>query len=243
MELWEHGATIPTRHLLASMLTTFAILVLFNRTVGSHPEASWSDVIMESIEEMGLGFVTSAVVLHLIGRISLRMPLPEMIGKVTAEALVTSIGVSIGTMQFGPSATKTNGNREVPILGQVAIAFCGAIFIAASIAPTEEVLLIAVESSPTKAFRMLVAALVLSAVILGFSELRKSKDFRPQCAIPRVLFGPVVTVGISLVTATLFLWFFNHLTDKPFEVNLRQIVTLSVPAALGASAGRILFRA
>jgi putative integral membrane protein (TIGR02587 family) len=224
------------------MLATFAILLLFNRTVGSHPEASGREVFMESVEEMGLGFITAFVVLHLIGRIHLGMPWPEMTGKVTVEALVTSIGVSIGTVQFGPEES-SGPSRSIPILGQVAIAFCGAIFIAASIAPTEEVLLIAVESSPERALRMLVAALVLSAVILGFGELRRNRDFQPKCAIPRLLFGPVITVGVSLITATALLWFFNHLADRSFMVNLRQIATLAVPGTLGAAAGRIIFKA
>ncbi|CAN1558160.1 COG4711 Predicted membrane protein [Fimbriimonadaceae bacterium] len=245
MEMWQHGATIPSAHLLLSIALTFGILLLFNRTVGTHPDASFRDVVMESVEELGLGFIVAATVLHLIGRIHVNMPFAELAGKVTMEALVTSIGVSIGTVQFGASANgaSTNGKREVPILGQIAVAFCGAIFVAASVAPTEEVLLIAVESSPVKAFRMLIACLILTALILGFTDLRRSRDFRTQCWIPRSIFGPVVTVGVALTTATILLWFFRHLDDRSFAVNLRQIVTLAVPGALGASAGRILFKA
>lgn len=244
MEMWQHGATIPSAHLLLSIGLTFGILLLFNRTVGTHPDASFRDVVMESVEELGLGFIVAATVLHLIGRIHVHMPFAELAGKVTMEALVTSIGVSIGTVQFGANANgASTSKREVPILGQIAVAFCGAIFVAASVAPTEEVLLIAVESSPVKAFRMLVACLILTALILGFTDLRRSRDFRTQCAIPRLIFGPIVTLGVALVTATVLLWFFRHLDDRSFAVNLRQIVTLAVPGALGASAGRILFKA
>jgi uncharacterized membrane protein len=90
---------------------------------------------------------------------------------------------------------------------------------------------------------MLIACLILTALILGFTDLRRSRDFRTQCWIPRSIFGPVVTVGVALTTATVLLWFFRHLDDRSFAVNLRQIVTLAVPGALGASAGRILFKA
>jgi putative integral membrane protein (TIGR02587 family) len=207
MELWRHGATISADRLLLSMAATLGILILFNRTIGSHPDSTWKEVTMESVEELGLGMITSAVVLLLIGRVRMGMPMQEWIGKVTAEALVTSIGVSIGTVQFGAPSHARVKEGGFPILGQVAIAFCGSIFLAASIAPTEEILLIAVEQSSASALQLLIALVVASAVMLGFSDLRRRPEFRIECGIPRVIFGPIVTVGVSLVTAAFFYGF------------------------------------
>jgi uncharacterized membrane protein len=54
--------------------------------------------------------------------------------------------------------------------------------------------------------------------------------------------GVVTTYAVALVASTSLLWFFGKFDDQPLDIIIAQAVILSVPAVLGASAGRLLLQ-
>ena len=95
MEVWWTGFTASPLRLIAFVITTFGLLMLYNRFAGMHEDATLWDVVLDSFEEMALGVVLSAGVLWMLGRISPGDWLSEIVGKIVVEAMIAAIGVSV----------------------------------------------------------------------------------------------------------------------------------------------------
>src|ERR1044072_6415082 len=80
MEVWWAGFSAHPLHLIFYVLATFALLLGYNYYAGLRHDANWKEVAIDSVEEMGLGLLISAIALALLGRIKLEMTLAEIVG-------------------------------------------------------------------------------------------------------------------------------------------------------------------
>lgn len=239
MEVWQHGALASPQRLLLGLVATYGLLCLYNAFAGLRDSHETREIFIDSVEEMGIGLALSAAVLFVLGRIGAHSTFPEALGLIVAQACSTSIGVSVGTAQLGDSTE----NKEPPrLLGQVAVSLCGAVLIAANVAPTEEILLLGVEASPFQLLGMLAVSVLLSVLVLEFAEVRGHRDFDCELSLPRIVVGPAVTVAVALFASWALLSWYGRLQGDGVEAALAQIVTLGVPTTLGASAGRALLQ-
>lgn len=252
MEVWWAGFIARPAQLLAYLLAGFLLLFGYNRYAGLHEDASWADIAFEAVEEMGLGLLVSAGILWLIGQIDSGMPASEVLGKVVVEAVPAAIGVSVGAAQLGGDRIGGKGSqgmkgrdREHPgILGQMVLGLCGAVLFASNVAPTEEVLQIAVESSRWRLLGLALLSLVLGGIILFYSDFTGSKP-RPsgrglEAGLGRVLSLSVVSYAVALAASAFILWFFGRFDGVSLAAGIAQTVTLGVASSIGASAGRLL---
>lgn len=250
MEVWWAGFIARPLRLLAYLLAGFLLLFGYNRYAGLHEDASWADVVFEAVEEMGLGLLVSAGILWLIGQIDSGMPVSEILGKVVVEAVPAAIGVSVGAAQLGGDGKGGQGMKgredkeRIGILGQVVLGLCGAVLFASNVAPTEEVLQIAVESTSWRLLGLALVSLVLGGIILFYSDFTGSKPVRSgpglEAGVGRVLSLSVVSYAVALAASAFILWFFGRFDGVSLATGIAQIVTLGVASALGASAGRLL---
>src|SRR5690606_28670874 len=157
MEMWWAGFVAHPARLLVFVLVTFALLLVYNRYAGLHEDSSFLEILIDSVEEMGIGLMISALILWLLHRIHFAMPPAEILGKVIIEAMTVAIGVSVGTAQLGAEEEESDSKQEKDdaqsdngkqsaeseqapeFLEQIAMAMCGAVLIAANIGPTEEI--------------------------------------------------------------------------------------------------------
>ncbi|NBD07999.1 TIGR02587 family membrane protein [Corallococcus silvisoli] len=249
MEVWWAGFTSHPANVLGYLLGTYVLLLGYNRYGGFRRDVCWFDVFTDSLEELGVGLLVSVVVLVLIGRITRGTSLPEAVGMAVVEAGTVAIGVSVGTAQLGgqhrEEATEEDRKRlesadHVP--GQLVIAFCGAVLFAANVAPTEEVVMIAVETSPWRLLGLAVLSLLLGGLILFQSDFTRAKRFTRRRLRRDVLAGTVITYAIALVSSALVLWFFGRFDGNGPSVCVAQVVVLGLASTLGASAGRLLIQ-
>src|SRR5918992_393725 len=101
MEVWWAGFSAHPFHLILYVLATLILLLGYNYYAGLRHDANLMEVLIDSIEEMGLGLLISTIALMLLGRITFDMTLNEIVGKITIEAMTVAIGVSVGTAQLG----------------------------------------------------------------------------------------------------------------------------------------------
>lgn len=250
MEVWWAGFIARPLHLLFYFAAGFLLLFGYNRYAGLHEDASWLEVAFEAVEEMGLGLLLAAGFLWLLGQIDSGMPLPEILGKVVVEGVTAAIGVSVGSAQLagnGEEEEKHQGmsGRETPgILGQLVLAACGAVLFASNVAPTEEIVMIAFESSPEKILGLALLSLLLGGIILFSSGFRGSKRLTPdEHRGPfTILSRTVVNYAVALVASAFILWFFGRFAGMPVSMCAAQTIVLGVAASLGASAGRLLLQ-
>jgi len=141
MEVWRTGFVAEPMRLLIYVAATFVLLLGYNHYAGLHEDACWSEVVIDSVEEMGLGLLVAAGVLFLLGHLETDMSAYEIVGKITVEAMTVGIGISVGTSQLRGDDERAKGGAEasakaeVTFGGQIVIAFCGAMLFAANVAP------------------------------------------------------------------------------------------------------------
>jgi len=251
MEVWWAGFTTQPERLIVYVLATFALLLGYNRYAGMRHDASWFEVAIDSVEEMGLGLLIAAGMLCLLGRITMDMHTGEILGKIVMEAMTVAIGVSVGTSQLGvgDAAEKedqglgASGPKGQPHFGgQLAIGFCGAVLFAANVAPTEEIAVIAHSIGSWRLLALALLSLGLGGLILFYTEFSGSEHFVLPGGVPHILGSTVMTYASALLASGMILWFFGRFDGEPLITCIGQTVVLGVAGALGASAGRLLLQ-
>ena len=238
MEMWWSGFILHPLRMAVLMLSTFILLLGYNRFAGLRQDNTWAEVVIDSFEEMGIGLILSATMLFLLNRINPQDSLSEALCKIVMEGMLVAIGVSVGTAQLG-----TQSEEDTPRNGwfaQLTLAVCGAVLFAANIGPTEEVQVLAMESTPWHQLGLVLASFALGGMVLYFSEFQGSKRFTRRESRLDIATGSVLTYTISFLVSAAILWFFGRLDDMPLAFCISQTVVLAFPAALGASAGRLL---
>ncbi|MFD2512456.1 TIGR02587 family membrane protein [Pontibacter locisalis] len=249
MEVWWAGFIAEPLELLILVLVTYLLLLGYNRFAGMHPDASWPNVFIDSVEEMGLGLLISFGVLLMLNRIDLYgMGLDELMGKVIIEAMAVSIGVSIGTAQLGAGGQEDKEKKEKESkrrnskLGMFVLGLCGAIVVGGNVAPTEEILVIGVEAKPAHILAMAIFSLVQSVVVLYFSNFRGTAGGKSDNIFFDITFDTCMTYLTALGASAFVLWFFGRFDGVSFWIAFSQVIVLGVLSSLGASAGRLLIK-
>jgi putative integral membrane protein (TIGR02587 family) len=132
--------------------------------------------------------------------------------------------------------------ENLGVSAHVVLGLCGAVLFASNVAPTEEILQIAVESTPWRLFGLALLSLVLGGVILSYSDFTGSKPLQPGDGngSGKVLSLSVISYAVALAASAFILWFFGRFEGVSLATGVAQIVTLGVASSLGASAGRLL---
>lgn len=242
MEVWHAGFTIPPHRQLAYLAGTFVLLLGYNRYSGLHPSSGWAEVVVDSVEELGIGLVLSAAILLALGRIGPGQNLDEVAGRIIVEAFTIAIGVSVGTAQLGGDPERGNEAREVGLGGQLALSGCGAVLFAANVAPTEEILMIAVESGVWRVVGLAILSILLVGGVLHWVDFKGAERYARAETTLDVITGTAITYAVALTASAVLLWFFGRFDDTGAAVCASQVIVLGLPAALGAAAGRLLLQ-
>jgi putative integral membrane protein (TIGR02587 family) len=244
MEVWFAGFVMPPHRQLAYVLLALVLLLGYNRYAGLHPDTTWTEVAIDSIEEMGIGLLLAAAVLLLIGRLTAEQDTSEVIGRIVVEAVTVAIGVSVGTSQLGARGEEAGmeGRVEGSLSGQLTLALCGAVLFAANVAPTEEIVLIGIELSGLQLALLGIATMVVAALILYFSDFRGARRWARAEGRFAMFRGTVVTYAVGLVASAAILWMFGRFDGMGLGAIAGQTVALAVASTLGASAGRLLLQ-
>lgn len=256
MEVWWAGFSTSPERLLAGLLGTFFLLLAYNAAVGLREDYIWVDVARESIEELGIGLLVAFAALALLARIDTTMPPLEVVGKVILEGMIVAIGVSVGTSQLGLRPEGGDGGADEDaqrgsmqdrtarhgVGNIVVLSLCGAVLVAANVAPTEEIVILGSELSPVRLLLTVAASLLLAVTTLFFSEFAGSHHLRANRAPRLVALGCVIAYAVALGSSAAILWFFGRFDAAPVHLMVAETVVLALPATLGASAGRLLLQ-
>lgn len=256
MEVWWAGFIARPSTLLIYLAAGFLLLFGYNRYAGLHEDATWVDVAFEAVEEMGLGLLVAAGILWLIGQIDGSMPLSEIVGKVVVEGVTAAIGVSVGAAQLGGGGKSTGdstgdeqgmrgregtrANEDPGLPGEIVLGICGAVLFASNVAPTEEIVQIAVEATRWRILGLALLSFTLGGIILTYSEFTGSKPVEPGAGLLPILFRATINYAVALVACAFILWFFGRFEGVSLAVGLAETVALGVAGSIGASAGRLL---
>ncbi|PCC69610.1 putative integral membrane protein TIGR02587 [Nannocystis exedens] len=245
-EIWRAGELLPPERLLLGLGGVFVLLLGYNRYVGLRQDASPLEVVLDSVEELGLGLLLSAALLVLLGRIGADMAGPEILGKVLVGGLAVAIGVSVGTAQLGGGDDEDSGmageRGDLSFVGQMALSLCGAVLVAANIAPTEEIPEIGGTLPEWALLGLTGVTLAVGALVLHFSDFVNTSRPGGRARVA-VLSGSLASYVAAIVASVALLWFFDRFAGCDLRACLAQVIVLGLPTAIGASAGRLLLQA
>lgn len=250
MEMWWAGFIASPLQLMVLIAVTYLLLLGYNRYAGMRQDASWRSVFVDSVEEMGIGLALSFGVLLMLNRITLQgMSVEEVMSKVVIEAMAVSIGVSVGTAQLGVETDEgeeedsgQHGDRNRGKAATAVLALCGAILVGGNVAPTEEILMIAVEAEPLHVLFMALVSLLLGTMVVSFSDFKGTNPKLSGDVAYTILYDTCISYIIALAASAFVLWFFGRFENMSFWNAFAQTITLGVIASLGASAGRLLIK-
>lgn len=250
MEMWWIGFNAEPLQLLIYFLVGFFLLMMYNHYVGLSQDHSFLEGLLESFEELGAGILLTLLVLYLTHRINSGMSLDEISGKVIVEAVTVAIGISIGKTQLGSNTDDKENDSEKDenvtsqksnIFRHINLALCGAILIASNVAPTEEVVVIALESPISKLLSLAVISIMIGSAVLYYINFKGAKQWviNPKSKWD-ILTGTVIMYAVALLSSVFMLWFFGRFDGLSLNGIVAETIVLGFPATLGASAGRLL---
>ncbi|HMQ30912.1 MAG TPA: TIGR02587 family membrane protein [Chloroflexaceae bacterium] len=253
MEVWWIGTVVSPPRMALALLGACAIVFLLTLTGGFRREeqGKFSDALLETVESVGFSLLFSAAMLALLRRVTLSTPLDEAVGTIIYGALPFAVGMALGNQLLsgardeegeGEGRQGDNGADErgatLKDLGASAI---GAVFIAFSIAPTEEIPMLAAALTPPWLLTMIAASLLISYMIVfesGFADEAGRHQQRGVLQSP--LSETVASYLVALAASALMLVLYDQVRlDDPWPVWLSHTLVLGLPAAVGGAAGRL----
>jgi putative integral membrane protein (TIGR02587 family) len=241
MEMWWLGFAIDRGRLLLLLILLLPTLVLLSYHAGFEATSSWRDDVLDALVAYGIGFVTSGLVLYLLGIINARSTVSEAIGMACVQTVPASVGAMLARSLLADEHADADARPGSTYQGEIFIMGVGALFLAFSIAPTEEVLLIAYRLSPASTILLAIVSLALMHAFVYAVEFRGQAQ-RAAHATPAGEFIRLTIVGYALALAisTYVLWTFGRDAGlHPVEL-ARAAVVLGFPAALGAASARLV---
>ncbi|NJL23187.1 MAG: TIGR02587 family membrane protein [Leptolyngbyaceae cyanobacterium SM1_3_5] len=246
MEVWWIGSFIEPPMMLAAIATAFVAVFLLNRTAGFRRTRNVKliDAFKDTIEALAIGFVCTTIILVLLREITPDVSLDEAIGKVLLEGIPFAIGVALANLLLsGKGDSKDNEQADVmnATIADIGATAIGASIIAAAIAPTDEVAMLAAAIAAPWLLALMAASLLISYGIVFESGFANQDRRRQQRGLfQRPLGETVMSYLVSLLMAAFLLWFFQQLqVNDPLSMWLRYTLILGLPATVGGAAGRL----
>lgn len=246
MEMWSLGFYMNGWRLGLFTLLTIPLLVGLSYYDGFETTSSLTDDVVDTFVAYFVGFVCSAALLFLFGVINLEMSADEIVGKISIQAIIGSFGAmfaqSLLTRGGGEDDESEKRRRDASYFGELFLMGVGAIFLAMSVAPTEEMILISFQMSDWHTLALAAATLALMQAFFYAVEFRG----RPRRKAGAKKFARVflrftgIGYAIALLISFYILWTFGSVDEMSFAETLKACVVLGFPAAVGASASRFI---
>jgi putative integral membrane protein (TIGR02587 family) len=241
MEMWWLGFHVDRLRLALLLAVQLPMLVALAHLSGFEETSGALDAAVDALAAFAVGGVTAAGALSVFAVVRPGMSADEIVGKIALQAVPGSIGALLAQSQFGRVEEEGRRRREAGHVGEYFFMAVGALFLAANVAPTEEMVLIAHKMSHGAVVLLALASLAcMHAFVFAV-------DFRGQEALPpgtplwsAFLRFTVPGYLIALAVSAYALWTFGRFDGTAPAEALKQVTVLGFPAALGAAAARLI---
>ncbi len=243
MEMWSLGHSMERWRLLVFIGSAGPMLLGLSYYAGFERTFRLLDEVLDALAAFTVGMVVSLAALLLLGQISGGLTLGEVVGKLAVCAIPAGIGALVAGKQFG-DGKRDGGQRQkehIGYPGRLFLMSVGAIFLAFSVAPTEEMVLIAYSMTPWHGLALMaVTVLLLHGFVygLGFPGQPERRGDHTLGHTLRAFTLP--GYGIALAISLYCLWAFGRLEGTALHEIAMMTVVLGFPAGLGAATARLV---
>lgn len=255
MEVWWIGSFATPARMLAALAVACVLVFMLTLTGGFRDDEAGKlgDTLIETVQAVGFSLLFSAAILVLLRRVTLETPLDEALGKIVFEALPFAVGMALGNEILNKDrdgegseedeggADEGQGQRSNGTLKDLGASAIGAAFIAFTIAPTEEVPMLAAALGPPWLLALIVASLAISYIVVfesGFADQAGRHKHEGLLQSPPSETIASYLVALAVAAAMLVLFGQVSLAD-PWTLWLSYTLVLGLPAAVGGAAGRL----
>ena len=241
MEMWWLGFYLDPPRLLQFLFVNFIILVGLSRVSGFEATGGWWDDVMDAFAAYAVAAIWSAFILWLLGIVEPDMPASEIIGKIAIESVPASFGAMLGGKQFGEGQSAGAEKERKTYWGQLFLMVTGAMFVAFSVAPTEEMILISFRMTPLLSIGLVVLSLMLLHGFVYTIGLKgHEKPPGPTSFWSIFLRFSVVGYAIAAIVSLYLLWTFGRVEQTSPTQIAGMVAVLAFPGAIGAAFARLV---
>ena len=251
MEMWAHSFLLPSWKILVLIGVAFVVVVGYNAVSGFRRDRTWTELLVDSVETMGIAAVVATIALLLLGRIGFETGLRDAVGKIALEMIPIAFGVSLsGTQLASPEddpedaadqgSTVADGNAA-GAFARLFIAGGAGLLFALNVAPTEEPMLLGVEAPWWLLLLVIPATLAITFAVVFHADFRGGRSYEGgDSALDHPLTETLAAYAVSLLVSLLLLWSFGRTDGASWSAIVGQTIMLAVVASFGAAAGRLL---
>jgi putative integral membrane protein (TIGR02587 family) len=251
MEMWWIGTTAELWKLMLflGVAALISLGLARSRSGGFKEETSRFASLEQAVDGIAVGLIGAVIVLTVLNRIQLGDPLGMVLGMVIVQAVPISIGAAVANAIFGRHGERSRAGEEEggepQGAGQAFVAdfgatIIGAIFLAFSIAPTDEVPTLAAGLDYVHALALIALSLLLTWIIVFVSGFGTGQH-EQQGPFQSPLTETVLAYLLSLLVALVSLFLFDRIEwGDPLGDIVAMVLVLGLPAAVGGAAGRLV---
>jgi putative integral membrane protein (TIGR02587 family) len=242
MEMWWLGFALHPQRLLTFILANFAMLYGLSHVAGFEASHNWLDDLLDAFAAFAVAVLVSAAVLSLLGVIDDRTPIREVAGKIALQSVPGSFGAMIGAKLLGEGEEIEEEERHwrESAPGRLFLALAGAMFLSFTVAPTEEMRLIAYQITPGHALVLVlvsIAALHAVVFLVGFPGQQDRSGANHGLDL---VLHTLPAYGASILACLYVLWCLGSLDGVSAQFAATSVAVLGLPAAIGAGIARIV---
>lgn len=239
MEMWGLGAGMSNIRLAIFMFLAIPLLIGLSHYIGFEDTFSLKEDALDAFVAYAIAFVASSAGLLLLGIIQSGMSLDEVVSKVAVQVVPGSMGALLAQSQFGQNNKRVDRRRryrdELFIMG------VGALFLALNAAPTEEMVVIAQQMTSWHKVALVLVSLVVMHAFVYSVEFSGASEVPEGTSLWSVFFRFTIPgYAIALIISVYVLWTFGRADGVSFHQLVTTVIVLGFPAAVGASAARLI---
>jgi len=248
MEVWWIGSHTEPWQMAVALGALLVPIFALNRTGGfrQHRDLGAVEAAGDTVEAVAVGLVVTTAVLVLIHEVDPGNVTAD-IGKIIYEAIPFCLGIGVARHFLQPRGGRmadeegddSNDGALHGTVRDLAAATIGALFVALSVAPTDEIPLIASTMNPEWLLLVLGASLLVTyAIVFVAGFARQDERHAHEGLFQRPFTETVAAYLVALLVSVLLLWVFQRGTS-PWTDLLDRALVLGFPAAIGGAAGRL----
>jgi putative integral membrane protein (TIGR02587 family) len=246
MEMWELGFHLDRLRFALFMILAVPMLIGLSFYDGFEDTYSYKDDVIDAFVAYAVGFVASATILLLFNVVNFNLSADEFIGKISLQAVTSAFGAMFAQSLLGKNNRSDENSdyqkRRVKYHGQIFLMIFGAVFLSMSLAATEEMILISFKMSDWHTVGLASATILMMHAFVYAVEFRGQEKAAPEGSSQWSVFLRYTIVGYAIVLLISFylLWTFGRTDGLGIEEMIKAVIVLGFPAAIGASASRLI---
>lgn len=240
MEMWTLATQIHGGRFALFIACIVVLLVGMSRYAGFEETSSLASDVVDAFIAFLIGTVTAATVLLVFG-ILIGETIDGIVNVIALLALPCSMGAALARHMIGHDKEDREDRRQrnAHYPGQLLLMAVGALVLSFSVAPTEEMMLLAYKMTAWHTLVLIGFSLLLMHAFVGAHVFQEREE---QGASHFGVFARFTIAGyaLALLISAYMLWTFGRLDGLGLESIAKAVIVLGLPAAVGAAASRLI---